>query len=89
MSWITGNIQHLTIETRHTLSLSSSALEAKNSVIRKYTDSSTKQITQKQLNLLVFYMNRKVAIRGKDKGLSPIERFSGVKEDLAFLELLM
>ena len=68
---------------------SSSALEAKNSVIRRYADSSTNNITQKQLNLIAFYMNRKIAIRGKYKGASPIGRFSGVEEELSFLEQLM
>lgn len=68
---------------------SSSALEAKNSVIRRYADSSTNMITQKQLNLIAFYMNRKIAIRGKYKGASPIGRFSGSEEELSFLEQLM
>lgn len=68
---------------------SSSALEAKNSVIRRYADSVTNNITQKQLNLIAFYMNRKVAIRGKYKGASPIDRFTGHEEELSFLEQLM
>ena len=68
---------------------SSSALEAKNSVIRRYADSSTNMITQKQLDLIAFYMNRKVAIRGKYKGASPIGRFTGIEEELSFLEQLM
>jgi len=68
---------------------SSSALEAKNSVIRRYADSSTNNITQKHLNLIAFYMNRKVAIRGKYKGASPIGRFTGIEEELSFLEQLM
>jgi len=68
---------------------SSSALEAKNSVIRRYADSATNKITQKQLNLIAFYMNRKVAIRGKYKGASPIGRFTGIEEELSFLEQLM
>jgi hypothetical protein len=34
-------------------------------------------------------MNRKTANRGKYKGHSPIERFTGVKENFSFLELLM
>lgn len=70
-------------------SRSSSALEAKNSVIRKYADASTNQITQEHLNLIAFYMNRKVAIRGKYKGRSPLERFTGIKEKCSFLELLL
>ena len=68
---------------------SSSALEAKNSVIRRYADSSTNNITQKQLNLIAFYMNRKIAIRGKYKGASPISRFTGIEEELSFLDQLM
>ena len=68
---------------------SSSALEAKNSSIRKYANSVTNNITQEQLNLIAFYMNRKVAIRGKYKGASPIARFTGVEEEFSFLEQLM
>lgn len=68
---------------------SSSALEAKNSVIRKYADSATNKITQNQLNLIAFYMNRKVAIRGKHKGTSPIGRFTGSEEELSVLEQLI
>jgi Tfp pilus assembly major pilin PilA len=42
---------------------SSSALEAKNSILRKFINSSSGQITQNHLNLISFYMNRKVSIR--------------------------
>jgi len=68
---------------------SSSALEAKNSIIRKYINSLSGQITQFHLNLISFYMNRKVPIRGKYKGFSPMERETGKKEKLSFLEILM
>ena len=68
---------------------SSSALEAKNSILRKFINSSSGQITQKHLNLISFYMNRKVSIRGKYKGCSPWERYTGIKQNKSFLDILM
>jgi len=67
---------------------SSSALEAKNSVIRQYLDSISSQVTSNHLRLIAFYLNRKVATRGKYKGFSPIERLSGVKYDSSILDAL-
>jgi hypothetical protein len=68
---------------------SSSALEAKNSVIRKYTNSMGGQVSQRHLNLIAFYLNRKVSVRGKYKGFSPLERSANIKEELSFLEILL
>ena len=68
---------------------SSSPLEAKNSILRKYINSLSGQITQTHLNLISFYMNRKVSIRGKYKGFSPIERETGRKEEETFLDILL
>ncbi len=68
---------------------SSSALEAKNSVLRKFFNTSSNQITQENLNLIVFYMNHKTSIRGKYKGKSPFERFTGIIEDESFIEKLL
>lgn len=68
---------------------SSSALEAKNSVVRKYANSMGGQVRQEHLNLIAFYLNRKVSTRGKYKGLSPIERSNDIKEEFSFLEVLL
>ena len=67
---------------------SSSALEAKNSVIRQYLDSTSSQVTIQHLRLIAFHLNRKVSTRGKYKGFSPIERLSGVKYDSSILDAL-
>lgn len=61
---------------------SSSALEAKNSVIRSFFDASSSQVTQSHLNLITAYLNGKVAVRGKYKGKSPLQRL-GAREDMS------
>ena len=66
-----------------------SAWEAKNSILRKFINSSSGQITQNHLNLISFYMNRKVSIRGKYKGYSPLERYTQIKQDKSFLDILI
>ncbi len=68
---------------------SSSALEAKNSVLRSYINAMSGQITQKHLKLIAFYMNHKVAIRGKYKGKSPLERLTGINPKETFMDLLL
>ena len=67
---------------------SSSALEAKNSVLRQYINSFSGQITQDHLNLISFYMNRKVSTRGKYKGLSPVGRMTGTEKEFSFIDAL-
>jgi uncharacterized protein (DUF927 family) len=83
-----NNLEDLLEDLQKTVR-SSSALEAKNSVLRSYINTMSGQITQKHLNLIAFYMNHKVAIRGKYKGKSPLERFSGVEEKESFISLLL
>lgn len=68
---------------------SSSALEAKNSVLRSYINAMSGQITQSHLKLIAFYMNHKVAVRGKYKGKSPLERFTGISSKQDFIDLLL
>ena len=67
---------------------SSSALEAKNSVIRSFFNSSSSQVTQEHLRLITFYLNQKVAIRGKYKGKSPLQRLGIIQKNTSFLDAL-
>ncbi len=83
-----NNLEDLLEDLQKTVR-SSSALEAKNSVLRSYINTMSGQITQKHLNLIAFYMNHKISIRGKYKGKSPLERLTGVEEKENFINLLL
>lgn len=56
---------------------SSSPIESINSQIRGYLNSSRGQITQETLDLIVYFLNHKVASRGCYKGTSAWERLTG------------
>jgi len=68
---------------------SSSPLEAINSVIRRHLDSCRGQTTQDALTMLAFFMNHKVADRGKYAGSSPHQRMTGLAEKASPIEQLM
>ncbi len=68
---------------------SSSPIEAKNSVLRQYLNACSGQISQQTLNLIVFYLNRKISTRGKYKGLSPIERLTGTKQQQHVIDIIL
>jgi hypothetical protein len=56
---------------------SSSPLEAINSVIRGFLNSSRGQVTSESLNMIAFHINHKVATRGKYAGTSAFMRLTG------------
>ena len=55
---------------------SSSYIENINSTIRKYLNTSRGQITQETLNLIRFFLNRRIFKRGYRKGKTPIGIFN-------------
>jgi len=59
---------------------SSSPIEAINSQIRDYLNSSRGQITRETLDMIVYFLNHKVASRGAYKGTSAWERLTGEHE---------
>lgn len=59
---------------------SSSPLEAINSIIRNYLNACRAQTTQESLTMLAFFLNHRVATRGKYAQSSPHERMTGLKE---------
>lgn len=59
---------------------SSSPLEAINSIIRRYLNACRGMTTQGALNMLAFFLNHRVANRGKYAGTSPCQRLTGVAE---------
>lgn len=67
---------------------SSALVECINSIIRPYLDSSRNQITQETLNLIMFYHNHRRYRAGKRKGKTPMEIFTGKKQDKDWIELL-
>jgi hypothetical protein len=67
---------------------SSSLIEMVNSLVRPYLNSCKGQITQEQLNLIMFYHNHHIYKSGKRKGKSPIELLTGKKPEKHWLDLL-
>ncbi len=67
---------------------SSSLIEMVNSQIRPYLNSCKGQITQEQLNLIMFYHNHSPYKSGKRKGSAPIELLTGKKLEKNWLETL-
>ena len=67
----------------------SSAIENINSILRPYLDSSRSQTTQEFLNIFIFYHNHRRYKDGKRKGKTPMEIFTGQKQDKDWIELLL
>lgn len=70
------------------LSRASSVVENINSLIRPYLDCARSQITQERLNLIRFYLNRRIIRRGKRAGKTPIEIMTGKTSNLTWQEEL-
>ena len=68
---------------------SSSPLESINSLIRDYLNSSRCQITQDVLDLIVYYLNHKIASRGPYQGTSAWERFTGKPEEGTYVDQIL
>ncbi len=66
----------------------SSIVENINSILRPYLNQSKNQITQEFLNLFVFYHNHRRYEAGKRKGKTPMEIFTGKRQDKDWIELL-
>ncbi len=67
---------------------SSSPLEAINSIIREYLNSSRGQVTQDMLNLIAYYINHKISSRGRYKGTSAHQRLTGEKTEDVIYKIL-
>ncbi|HHD80624.1 MAG TPA: hypothetical protein ENK99_03335 [Campylobacterales bacterium] len=67
----------------------SSAIENINSILRPYLDSSRSQTTQEFLNIFMFYHNHRRYKDGKRKGKTPMEIFTGQKQEKDWIELLL
>ena len=78
-----------TIEKLNNIVQSSSAIECINSILRPYLNTCKNQPTQEFLNLFMFYHNHRRFKAGKRKGKTPIELFTGKKQDKNWLELLL
>ncbi len=64
---------------------SSSMVENINSRLRRFFDVSRGQISQNRLNLIRFYLNRKLFARGPRKGASPKQMFYGEEKNAHWL----
>jgi len=67
----------------------SSLVEMVNSLIRPYLNNSKGQITQKTLNLIMFYHNHRRYKGGKRQGKAPIELLTGETLEGDWIDLLM
>ena len=67
----------------------SSAIENINSILRFYLDASRNQTTQEFLNIFMFYHNHRRYKNGKRKGKTPMEIFTGQKQEKDWIELLL
>ena len=67
----------------------SSAIENLNSILRFYLDASRNQTTQEFLNIFMFYHNHRRYKSGKRKGKTPMEIFTGQKQEKDWIELLL
>ena len=68
---------------------SSSAVECINSILRPYLNTSKNQTSQEFLNLFMFYHNHRRFKAGERKGHTPMELFTGEKQERDWLALLM
>ena len=66
----------------------SSMVENINSILRPYLNNSKNQITQKFLNLFMFYHNHRRYKAGKRKGKTPMEIFTDREQKKDWIELL-
>jgi len=67
----------------------SSAIENINSILRFYLDVSRNQTSQEFLNIFMFYHNHRRYKDGKRKGKTPMEIFTGQKQEKDWIELLL
>lgn len=67
----------------------SSAIENINSILRFYLDASRNQTSQEFLNLFMFYHNHRRYKDGKRKDKTPMEIFTGQKQEKDWIELLL
>jgi len=67
---------------------SSAMVECINSIIRPYLNTSRNQISQKMLNLIMFYHNYRRYNSGERAHKTPYEILSGKKQEKDWLELL-
>ena len=72
-----------------TIVQSSAMVETINSIVRTYFNCSKNQITQPQLNLIMFYHNHRRYVQGKRKGSTPMELLTGEKQEEDWLDLLL
>jgi len=68
---------------------SSSPLESINSIIRDHLNSCRGQITQELLDMIVYFINHKIASTGPYKGTSACQRFTGKKENGNYAEQIL
>lgn len=72
-----------------TIIQSSAIVENINSIIRIYLNTTKNHITQNFLNLIMFYLNHRRYYDGKRKNKTPMELFTGKKQDKDWLEFLL
>jgi hypothetical protein len=72
-----------------TIIQSSAMVETINSIVRSYFNRSKNQITQEQLNLIMFYHNHRRYVQGERKGCTPMELLTGEKQEKDWLDLLL
>jgi hypothetical protein len=68
---------------------SSAIVENINSIVRTFLNTSRNRVNQEILNLIMFYHNHRRYKAGKRKGKTPIELFTGKKQEEDWLETLM
>ena len=68
---------------------SSSPLEAINALIRDQLNSCRGQITQEMLDLIVYFLNHKIAPRGPYKGTSAWQRLTGEPEEGTYIDQIL
>ena len=68
---------------------SSAMVETINSIVRTYFNVAKNQITQAQLNLIMFYHNHRKYKQGKRKGFAPIELLTARKLEQDWLDILI
>ena len=68
---------------------SSAAVEMVNSIIRPFLNQSKDQISQQTLNLIIDYYNNRPFLRGKRKGMSPLEILSGEKKQTDWFDKII
>jgi hypothetical protein len=82
-------LQTMVFEKLDAIVQASSLVELVNSFLRPYFNSSTGQITQETLNLIMFYHNHRRYKSGKRQGKAPIELLTGEALKADGVELLL